>query len=71
MECRRLKQLVRDWYHQVMEDALAPARMMEFINRHVERCPVCQTDQALANEIEKIRELVRAPAPSEDEEKLA
>ncbi len=71
MECRRLKQLVRDWYHQVMEDALAPARMMEFIKRHIERCPICQTDQALPNEIEKIRELVRAPAPTDEEEKLA
>jgi len=63
MQCQRLKRLARDWYQKVKEDALAPARMMELIQRHVEHCPVCQTDPDLPEEIEKIREFIRAPQP--------
>ncbi len=63
MQCQRLKRLARDWYQKVKEDALAPARMMELIQRHVDQCPVCQTDPDLAEEIEKIREFIRAPQP--------
>ncbi|OAG27209.1 hypothetical protein [Thermodesulfatator autotrophicus] len=63
MQCQRLKKLARDWYQMVKEDALAPARMMELIERHVQQCPVCQTDPDLPEEIEKIREIIRAPQP--------
>ncbi len=63
MQCQRLKKLARDWYQKVKEDALAPARMMELIDRHVKQCPVCQTDPDLPEEIEKIREFIRAPQP--------
>ncbi|AEH45373.1 hypothetical protein Thein_1512 [Thermodesulfatator indicus DSM 15286] len=63
MQCQRLKRLARDWYQMVKEDALAPARMMELIERHVKQCPVCQADPDLPEEIEKIREIIRAPQP--------
>ncbi len=63
MQCQRLKKLAREWYQKVKDDALAPARMMELIQRHVEQCPVCQTDEDLPEEIEKIREIIRAPQP--------
>ena len=61
MQCRRLKDLARDWFQKVREDALAPARMMEFIHRHIRNCPVCQNDPDLPQEVEKIREFIRAP----------
>ena len=37
---------------------MAPARMMEFIDRHVKDCPRCQAEAGLTVEIEKIREYV-------------
>ena len=37
---------------------MAPARMMEFIDRHVKTCPTCQAEVGLSVEIEKIREYV-------------
>lgn len=46
---------------KVREDALAPARMMEFIHRHIRQCAVCQDDPDLPQEVEKIREFIRAP----------
>lgn len=61
MHCKRLKNLARDWYLKVKEDALAPARMMELIYRHIEHCPICQNDPDLSEELEKIREFIRAP----------
>ena len=43
--------MARDWYQKVKEDALAPARMMELIYRHIEHCSVCQYDPVLAEEL--------------------
>ena len=63
MQCQRLKKLAREWYLKVKDDALAPARMMELIQRHVDQCAVCQMDPDLPEEIEKIREFIRAPQP--------
>lgn len=37
---------------------MAPARMMEFVDRHVRECPICQAEEGLSEEIEKIREFV-------------
>lgn len=31
MECGRLDKLVRSWYIEVQDEALAPARMVEFM----------------------------------------
>ncbi|WP_297058394.1 hypothetical protein [Thermosulfurimonas sp.] len=61
MQCKRLRTLAREWFLKVREDALAPARMMEFIHRHVRQCSTCQADPDLPQEIEKIREFIRAP----------
>lgn len=61
MRCARLKSLAREWFQKVREDALAPARMMEFIHRHIRGCPICQNDPDLPQEVEKIREFIRAP----------
>ncbi len=61
MQCSRLKSLAREWFQKVREDALAPARMMEFIHRHIRSCEVCQNDPDLVQEVEKIREFIRAP----------
>ncbi len=44
---------------------MAPARMMQFIDKHVRECPVCQHDPDLPAEVEKIRDFLlpesRAP----------
>ncbi len=61
MQCLRLRSLARDWFQKVREDALAPARMMEFIHRHIRNCEICQKDPDLPQEVEKIREFIRAP----------
>ncbi len=69
MQCKRLKTLAREWYLKVKEDALAPARMMELIYRHIDQCPICQADVDLPEELEKIREFIRAPeTPYQKEE---
>ena len=49
---------MKDWYLHVKEETMAPARMMQFAERHIEACVVCQQDEALAEELEKIREFV-------------
>ncbi|RUM89575.1 MAG: hypothetical protein DSZ24_00835 [Thermodesulfatator sp.] len=68
MQCKRLRILIRDWFLKVREDALAPARMMEFIQRHIRQCEMCQQDPDLPQEVEKIREFIRAPEiPSQEE----
>jgi hypothetical protein len=58
MECERLIRLMKDWYLRVKQETMAPVRMMQFVDRHISTCEVCQADQALAAEIEKIREFV-------------
>ena len=37
---------------------MAPARMMQFADKHIQYCEACQQDPELAEEIEKIREFV-------------
>ena len=37
---------------------MAPARMMEFIDNHVNECPICLAEENLGVEVEKIREFV-------------
>lgn len=49
---------MKDWYLHVKEETMAPARMMQFADRHIQECDVCQRDPDLAEEIEKIREFV-------------
>lgn len=37
---------------------MAPARMVSFMERHVEDCPICQNDSDIYKEIAKITEIV-------------
>ena len=73
MQCSQLIRLMKDWYLHVKEETMAPARMMQFAEKHIEGCAVCQQDEVLAVEIEKIRDFVlpesKIPkAEREDEE---
>ena len=58
MQCSQLIRLMKDWYLHVKEETMAPARMMQFAEKHIENCAVCQQDDPLAGEIEKIRDFV-------------
>jgi len=58
MECNQLIRLAKDWYLRVDQETMAPARMMEFIDKHVKECPTCQVEEGLGVEIEKIREFI-------------
>ncbi|MDD3618681.1 MAG: hypothetical protein RBR09_11150 [Desulfobulbaceae bacterium] len=49
---------MKDWYLHVKEETMAPARMMQFAERHIGHCEVCRQDSGLAEEIEKIRDFV-------------
>ena len=49
---------MQDWYLQVREETMAPARMMQFVDKHIENCESCQQDHNLPEEIEKIRDFV-------------
>ncbi|MDA8418852.1 MAG: hypothetical protein M0Z90_07455 [Desulfobacteraceae bacterium] len=58
MECERFKKLLKSWYIQVQNEALAPARMVDFMENHVEGCPVCKMDPEAKKDIAKIITLV-------------
>lgn len=62
MECERLNRLVRSWYVQVQDEALAPARMVEFMEKHLEGCSVCLADPDIRYEVKKITEIVLPPS---------
>lgn len=51
---------------------MAPARMMQFADKHIVQCEVCRQDPGLAEEIEKIRDFVlpesKIPKSERDEE---
>ncbi len=65
MQCERLVRLAKSWYLHVKGETMAPARMMQFIDKHVRECPICQQDAGLPSEVEKIRDFIlpesRAP----------
>jgi len=58
MECDRLKRLVKNWYTQVQEETMAPARMVTFMRQHLAECPVCLSDPFVRLETDKIIELI-------------
>lgn len=62
MECERLNRLVRTWYVQVQDESLAPARMVEFMEMHLENCDDCLADPDVRGEVKKITELVLPPS---------
>jgi hypothetical protein len=62
MKCKRLITLIKDWYIHVQGEAMAPARMVEFMNKHIATCEECQQDPDVRQEVEKIREIVLPPS---------
>lgn len=72
MQCNQLIRLMKDWYLHVQEETMAPARMMQFADKHIQYCDVCRQDPLLADEIEKIRDFVlpeaKIPKSERDDE---
>ena len=62
MKCNRLISLVKNWYLKVQEEAMAPARMVAFIEQHIMQCEECLADPDVKAEAEKIREIVLPPS---------
>ena len=62
MKCNRLISLVKNWYLKVQEEAMAPARMVTFIEQHISQCEECIADPDVKAEAEKIREIVLPPS---------
>ena len=62
MKCDRLMSLVKNWYLKVQEEAMAPARMVAFMEKHILQCEECLADPDVKEEVEKIREIVLPPS---------
>jgi len=62
MQCDRLISLIKNWYLKVQEEAMAPARMVAFIEQHILQCEECLADPDVKAEAEKIREIVLPPS---------
>jgi len=62
MQCDRLISLVKNWYLKVQEEAMAPARMVAFMEKHISQCEVCLADPDVKQESDKIREIVLPPS---------
>ena len=58
MQCERLIKLAKSWYLSVRDETMAPARMISFIEQHVDNCEVCQADPDIRDEIAKITEII-------------
>ena len=73
MECERFKKLLKTWYIQVQNEALAPARMVTFMEKHLESCQVCMFDPEARKDVKKIITLVlpqdKLKAPSRSNRK--
>jgi hypothetical protein len=61
MECERLKKLVKNWYVQVQDESMAPARMVDFMRNHVADCLTCMADPVIEIEVKRITEIVLPP----------
>jgi nucleosome binding factor SPN SPT16 subunit len=62
MKCERLIKLIKNWYIQVQDEAMAPARMVDFMRTHLTDCQVCKTDPGIDLEIKKIIEIIMPAA---------
>ncbi len=62
MECERLTRLVKSWYLQVKDEALAPARMVDFMEKHIAECPVCLVDDEVRGEVNRITRIILPPS---------
>lgn len=71
MQCERLRRLCRSWGDQIVEDALAPARMLEFVERHMRSCEVCLTDESVSTESSRLRKLLVSFISIRDPQKAA
>ena len=58
MECERLNRLIRSWYEQLLDESMAPARMVEFMEKHINECEICLTDPDVRFEVKKITTIV-------------
>lgn len=77
MKCQRLQKLIKNWYAQVQDEAMAPARMIAFMERHLGECPLCLADPKVKKEVaeisafvmpaEKVRKPEISPADAADE----
>lgn len=71
MECQRLQKLVKNWYQQVQDEAMAPGRMVAFMDAHLLECEVCRADPMVQEEVSRIRamviSLVKVAKSTEDE----
>ena len=62
MKCDRLISLVKNWYLKVQEEAMAPARMVALMEKHISQCEECLADPDVKQEADKIREIVLPPS---------
>lgn len=62
MKCDRLISLVKNWYLKVQEEAMAPARMVAFMEKHISQCEECLADPDVKQEAQRIREIVLPPS---------
>jgi len=62
MDCERLKSLIKIWYVQVQNEAMAPARMVEFMDNHIGECQICLRDTDVSLEVAKVVEIVLPPS---------
>ena len=62
MKCDRLISLIKNWYIKVQEEAMAPARMVAFMEKHISQCEECLADPDVKQETDKIREIVLPPS---------
>jgi hypothetical protein len=58
MQCERLIKQIKSWYVHVKDETMAPARMVSFIEQHVDTCDICLNDPDLKEEVAKITELI-------------
>ncbi len=58
MQCERLIKQIKTWYLHVQNETMAPARMISFIENHVNECHICQADPELQDEIVKITKII-------------
>lgn len=58
MQCDRLIKQIKSWYTHVKDETMAPARMVSFIEQHINSCDTCLADPELKAEVSKITELV-------------
>ena len=62
MECERLQRLVKNWYTQVQDESMAPARMVLFMENHLADCQTCLADPLVRQEVDKIIAIVLPPS---------